>query len=126
MQANHEGGLSERAGQRARELACVLTCGCLLGHCDDSECQTPRTARQEKTIVRCAIHTRKSTEDGLDQEFNLLDAQRLSGENYVRSAEGEGWRVIPDLYDDGGFTGGNMDRPVLKRLIADIEAGRIA
>jgi len=87
--------------------------------------QTPRTARQEKTITRCAIYTRKSTEDGLEQEFNSLDAQRLSGENYVRSQEGEGWRVIPDLYDDGGFTGGNMDRPALKRLIADIEAGKI-
>ena len=82
--------------------------------------QTPRAVRQEKTIVRCAIYTRKSTEDGLEQEFKSLDAQRLSGENYVRSQEGEGWRVIPDLYDDGGFTGGNMDRPALRPMLTGI------
>ena len=75
--------------------------------------------------VRCAIYTRKSTEEGLDQEFNTLDAQRESGEAYVRSQQHEGWEYLPDHYDDGGFTGGNMDRPALKRLMADIEAGRI-
>ena len=79
----------------------------------------------EKPITRCAIYTRKSTEDGLEQEFNSLDAQRLSGENYIRSQEGEGWQIIPDQYDDGGFTGGNMDRPALQRLTADIEAGKV-
>ena len=84
-----------------------------------------RSARPEPPVVRCAIYTRKSTEDGLEQEFNSLDAQRLAGENYVRSQAGEGWQTIPDQYDDGGFTGGNMDRPALKRLITDIEAGRI-
>ena len=84
-----------------------------------------RVLPPEKPITRCAIYTRKSTEDGLEQEFNSLDAQRLSGENYIRSQEGEGWQIIPDQYDDGGFTGGNMDRPALQRLTADIEAGKV-
>ena len=66
--------------------------------------QTPRS-------VRCAIYTRKSTEEGLDQEFNSLDAQRESGEAYITSQQHEGWMCLPDRYDDGGFTGGNMDRP---------------
>jgi len=75
--------------------------------------------------VRCAVYTRKSTEDGLEQEFNSLDAQRESGEAYVKSQTHEGWQCLPDYYDDGGFTGGNMERPALKRLMADIEAGRV-
>ena len=75
--------------------------------------------------IRCAIYTRKSTEEGLEQEFNTLDAQRESGEAYVKSQQHEGWVCLPDRYDDGGFTGGNMERPALKRLMADIEAGRI-
>src|SRR6202011_3461259 len=69
--------------------------------------------------------TRKSTEEGLQQEFNTLDAQRESAEAYIFSQQHEGWHLLPDRYDDGGFTGGNMDRPALKRLMADIEAGRI-
>jgi site-specific DNA recombinase len=75
--------------------------------------------------VRCAIYTRKSTEEGLEQEFNSLDAQRESAEAFVKSQAHEGWSCLPDRYDDGGFTGGNMDRPALKRLLADIEAGKI-
>src|SRR6476646_2100522 len=75
--------------------------------------------------VRCAIYTRKSTEEGLEQEFNSLDAQRESGEAYVRSQAGEGWSCLPDRYDDGGFTGGNMERPALKRLMADIKEGKV-
>ncbi|MEX0716600.1 MAG: recombinase family protein [Planctomycetaceae bacterium] len=75
--------------------------------------------------VRCAIYTRKSTEEGLDQEFNSLDAQRESGEAYIASMKHEGWICRPDRYDDGGFTGGNMDRPALRRLMSDIEAGQI-
>lgn len=78
-----------------------------------------------KKIIRCAIYTRKSTEDGLDQEYNTLDAQRDAGENYINSQRHEGWRIIPTHYDDGGFTGGNMERPALKQLMADIEAGLI-
>ncbi len=75
--------------------------------------------------TRCAIYTRKSTEDGLEQEYNSLDAQRDAGEAYIASQKSEGWICLPDRYDDGGFTGGNMDRPAMKRLMADIEAGRI-
>jgi hypothetical protein len=76
-------------------------------------------------VVRCAVYTRKSTDEGLEQEFNSLDAQREAGDAFVRSQAGEGWTLLPDRYDDGGFTGGNMDRPALQRLMADIEAGRI-
>jgi hypothetical protein len=75
--------------------------------------------------IRCAIYTRKSTEEGLSQEFNSLDAQREAGEAYIASQRHEGWAALSDRYDDGGFTGGNMERPALKRLLADIEAGRI-
>jgi site-specific DNA recombinase len=81
--------------------------------------------RASVKLVRCAVYTRKSAEEGLDQEFNSLDAQREAGEAFVRSQAGEGWAVVPDRYDDGGFTGGNMDRPALKRLLADIEAGKV-
>jgi site-specific DNA recombinase len=73
--------------------------------------------------IRCAIYTRKSTDEGLDQAFNTLDAQREAGEAYVASQRHEGWIATPQHYDDGGFTGANMDRPALKRLLADVEAG---
>src|SRR5215470_11656975 len=76
-------------------------------------------------LVRCAIYTRKSTEEGLEQEFNSLDAQREAGEAFIASQLAEGWTCLPDHYDDGGFTGGNMERPALKRLLADIAAGQI-
>jgi site-specific DNA recombinase len=79
----------------------------------------------QRDVVRCAIYTRKSTEEGLDQEFNTLDAQRESGEAYIVSQRHEGWECLPDRYDDGGFTGGNMDRPALRRLMVDIEAGKV-
>lgn len=85
----------------------------------------PRKPAQEKTVVRCAVYTRKSTEEGLEQEFNSLDAQRESGENYIKAQVNEGWECLPDRYDDGGFSGGNMERPALKRLMADIEAGKV-
>src|SRR5213082_2650310 len=76
-------------------------------------------------VVRCAIYTRKSTEEGLEQEFNSLDAQREAGEAYIASQRQLGWELSPTRYDDGGFTGANMDRPALTRLLADIEAGRV-
>src|SRR6516164_9663683 len=76
-------------------------------------------------LVRCAVYTRKSTEEGLEQEFNSLDAQRESAEAFIRSQAQEGWTCLPDRYDDGGFTGGNMQRPALQRLLADIAAGKI-
>src|SRR4051812_38891753 len=75
--------------------------------------------------IRCAIYTRKSTEEGLQQEFNSLDAQREAGEAYIASQRHEGWACSLARYDDGGFTGGNVERPALKRLLADIEAGLV-
>jgi len=100
-----------------------------------------------KKAVRCAVYTRKSTEEGLEQAFNSLDAQRQSAEAYVaarrqsaeayvaarrQSAEAyvaarrhEGWACLPDRYDDGGYTGGDLDRPAMRRLLADIEAGKV-
>ena len=81
---------------------------------------TPRP----KTI-RCAIYTRKSTEERLDQQFNSLDAQREAAEAYIRSQKCEGWEIVYDRYDDGGFSGGNIERPALKRLMEDIQAGKI-
>ncbi|MCA0273121.1 MAG: recombinase family protein [Proteobacteria bacterium] len=74
---------------------------------------------------RCALYTRKSSDEGLDQAFNSLDAQREACAAYVKSQAGEGWKVLPTLYDDGGYSGGTMERPALRRLLTDIEAGRI-
>lgn len=84
-----------------------------------------RQARPGTAKVRCVVYTRKSTEEGLEQEFNTLDAQREAGEAYVRSQVGEGWVLLPDRYDDPSYTGGNLERPALRRLLADIEAGKI-
>ncbi len=75
--------------------------------------------------IRCAIYTRKSSEEGLEQEFNSLDAQREACEAFVRSQKHEGWSVLPQLYDDPGYSGGTMERPALKRLLADIAAHRV-
>ncbi len=75
--------------------------------------------------VRCAIYTRKSSEEGLDMLFNSLDAQRESGMDYIKSQKGQGWVAVPALYDDGGFSGGNTERPGLQRLLNDIQAQRI-
>jgi site-specific DNA recombinase len=85
----------------------------------------PSADKAEKKQVRCAIYTRKSSEEGLAQEFNSLDAQRESAEAYIASQKGEGWVCLPDRYDDGGFTGGNMERPAVQCLMADIEEGKI-
>ncbi len=79
----------------------------------------PRRTREPEPVVRetirCAIYTRKSTEEGLDQDFNSLDAQRESAEAYIRSQSHEGWKLVPTRYDDGGFSGGNLERPALGR-----------
>ena len=75
--------------------------------------------------LRCAVYTRKSTEEGLEQEFNSLHAQREACEAYVASQRSEGWALIREPYDDGGFSGGTLERPALKRLLADIEEGLI-
>jgi DNA invertase Pin-like site-specific DNA recombinase len=76
-------------------------------------------------MMRCAIYTRKSSEEGLAQEFNSLDAQRESAEAYILSQRHAGWTTVVERYDDGGYTGANLDRPALQRLLLDIEAGRI-
>lgn len=78
-----------------------------------------------KQKLRCAIYTRKSTEEGLEKEFNTLDAQRESGEAYAQSHKHEGWIILSEHYDDGGFSGGNTERPGLKRLLEDIDKGLI-
>jgi site-specific DNA recombinase len=83
------------------------------------------TKQHSPATVRCAVYTRKSTEEGLEQNFNSLDAQREAALAYIQSQRHEGWKCLPARYDDGGFTGGNMDRPALKRLLADVEAGKI-
>ena len=74
---------------------------------------------------RCAIYTRKSSEEGLDMEFNSLDAQREACEAYIASQRAEGWVLVRDRYDDGGVSGGTLERPALKRLLADIEEGLV-
>jgi site-specific DNA recombinase len=76
-------------------------------------------------VIRCAIYTRKSTEHGLDQEFNSLDAQREACEAYIKSQASQGWKAQAQEYDDPAYSGGNLERPALKRLLRDIEAGRI-
>src|SRR5262245_16646301 len=85
--------------------------------------KTPPRRSAKKT--RCAIYTRKSSDEGLEQAFSSLDAQREACAAFILSQRHEGWTLLPAMYDDGGFSGGTMDRPALKRLIADIEAGRI-
>ena len=78
-----------------------------------------------KRRLRCAVYTRKSSDEGLDQEYNSIDAQRDAGHAYIASQRSEGWIAVNDDYDDPAFSGGNMERPALKRLMADIEAGKI-
>ena len=78
-----------------------------------------------RPVVRCAVYTRKSSEEGLDQAFNSQQAQREACEAYVRSQASEGWKVLPAVYDDGGFSGGNIERPGLKRLLEGIDAGLV-
>jgi DNA invertase Pin-like site-specific DNA recombinase len=86
--------------------------------------KSPASAKSIRKL-RCAVYTRKSTEEGLEMEFNSLDAQREACEAYIASQKPEGWVLYPEPYDDGGFSGGTLDRPALKRLLADIEDGRI-
>lgn len=81
--------------------------------------------KNDTDTIRCAIYTRKSSEEGLDSEFNSLDAQRESAESFIASQKSAGWVCLPEQYNDGGFSGGNVERPGLKKLLADIEAGKI-
>src|SRR6202035_3665829 len=87
--------------------------------------ESDKTPRRSAKKARCAIYTRKSSEEGLEQAFNSLDAQREACAAFILSQKHEGWTVLPALYDDGGFSGGTTERQALKRLIADIEAGQI-
>jgi len=84
-----------------------------------------RKKKPTVSAIRCAIYTRKSCEEGLELEFNSLDAQRESAEAFIASQQHEGWVCLPEHYDDGGFSGGTMDRPALNRLMADIAAGKV-
>ena len=84
-----------------------------------------KTPRRSGKRLRCAIYTRKSSDEGLDQAFNSLDAQREACTAFIQSQKHEGWAVSPTLYDDGGFSGGTLERPALQRLLAEIEAGQI-
>src|SRR6516164_10765835 len=85
----------------------------------------PASAGSTPATVRCAIYTRKSTEEGLDQAFTSLDAQREAALAYVHSQQHAGWTALPQRYDDGGYSGGTMDRPALAQLLRDIQAGQI-
>jgi site-specific DNA recombinase len=89
-----------------------------------------RSSNQGKVVdpprrLRCAIYTRKSTEEGLEQEFSSLDAQREAAEAFIQSQRREGWTALPEHFADGGFTGANMDRPALQRLLDAIDAGTV-
>ena len=79
----------------------------------------------QSTTRRCAIYTRKSSEEGLEQAFNSLDAQREACEAFIRSQRHEGWVLLPTAYDDGGISGGTLERPALRQLLADISIGKV-
>jgi site-specific DNA recombinase len=87
--------------------------------------KSAKASRPPTRKMRCAIYTRKSSEEGLEQAFNSLDAQREACAAFILSQKHEGWTVLPSLYDDGGFSGGTMDRPALQRLLRDIRAGQV-
>ena len=107
-------GLTRPAGRRAEGAA---PC--------EKVIRMGRLPKPSPARLRCAIYTRKSTEEGLDQEFNSLDAQREAAEAFIQSQRREGWIALPELYDDGGFTGANMDRPALTKLLQAVEAGEL-
>ena len=81
--------------------------------------------RASNAIRRCAVYTRKSSEEGLEQDFNSLHAQREASEAFIKSLQGEGWKLVKTAYDDGGLSGGNMERPALQRLLEDTRHGLI-
>ena len=83
------------------------------------------TPEGHKSTLKCAIYTRVSSDSGLEQEFNSLDNQREASEAYIKSQAHEGWKLIRDHYDDGGFSGGSIDRPALQNLLEDVKKGRI-
>jgi site-specific DNA recombinase len=84
-----------------------------------------KPTRKVNSKNRCAIYTRKSVEEGLELDFNSLHTQRESAESFIASQQHEGWECLPEHYNDGGFSGGSLDRPALNRLLEDIKSGRI-
>ena len=87
--------------------------------------QTSKVAGCGQLRLRCVIYTRKSSEEGLEQDFNSLDAQREACEAFTASQKHEGWTNVPEMYDDGGFSGATMERPAFRRLLADVDNGQI-
>src|SRR6476646_7542103 len=115
---------------RQKDHRCPLVGTSLLRSCAGNGTTQARRrrqwlSRQRRRKMRCAIYTRKSSEEGLEQAFNSLDAQREACAAFVLSQKHEGWVVLPALYEDGGFSGGTMDRPALQRLLGDIRAGQV-
>src|ERR1700716_4765579 len=98
---------------------CFLACVRVRGRAVPSN----HAALSETRVVRCAIYARKSTEEGLSQPFNSLDAQRESAEAYILSQRHMGWAALERRYEDGGYTGANLERPALRRLVEGIESG---
>ena len=82
-------------------------------------------AANERRILRCAVYTRKSSEHGLEQDFNSLDAQREAADTYIKSQAHEGWRLVKARYDDGGLSGGTLERPALQTLLAEIRLRKV-
>src|SRR5712692_305892 len=87
----------------------------------DGLSQKDGSAKNAAPVVRCAIYTRKSTEEGLEQDFNSLQAQREAAEAYIHSQKEVGWKLLPEQYDDGGFSGATLDRPALQRLLDEVD-----
>src|SRR6266498_1227578 len=85
----------------------------------------PNGADHRQQKLRCAIYTRKSSEEGLEQDFNSLDAQREACTDFIASQKREGWALVGEMYDDGGFSGATMDRPAFQRLLSDVTGGKI-
>ena len=87
--------------------------------------QTSNGVNRDQIRLRCAIYTRKSSEEGLEQNFNSLNAQREACEAFIASQKHEGWTILSEMYDDGGFSGGTIERPAFQRLLADVGEGKI-
>ena len=104
-------------------LWCEQTSACTL--VAEAPNEKPPTTTRRNGTVRCAIYTRKSSEEGLEQEFNSLQAQREACEAFINSQCHEGWVCLRAAYDDGGFSGATMDRPALQQLLGDLTAGRV-
>jgi hypothetical protein len=114
-------GADEAQERRKRRVGAAPTAGRAASSGTSATMKDPATKRS----FRCAIYTRVSTDQGLEQDFNSLDAQREASEAYTKSQAHEGWRLIRDQYDDDGYSGGSMHRPALQKLLADVEARRI-